>query len=177
MLDRLDALSINWRWSGYENLALAMIAQAAADLGTNACISAAEWLLSEDFEEIALCLRLDPRQLRYKIFWRQFFEKGEVTRMAQSFKLMRRMDISGVSGTGLVAEGVVFKNGKTVLCWTRPPYAISVFDSTGEMMSVHGHGGSTELVWDAPKVVSARAGRHSVGCSEQRVPGKQILQI
>ena len=171
MLDRLDTLSGTWRWGRYENLALAMIAQAAADLGTkSACFSAAEWLLSEDFEEIAMCLRLDPRALRYKIFRRQFFEKGEVTRMAQTFKLIRRKDLSGVSGTGLVAEGVVFKNGKAVLCWTRPPYAVSVFDSTGEMMSVHGHGGSTELVWDEPRAVSARVIRRNCEAwSEQGV--------
>ena len=170
MLERLDSLSTTCRWSRYENLALAMIAQAAADLGTKACFSAAEWLLSEDFEEITMCLQLDPRQLRYKIFQRQFFEKGEVTRMAHSFKLIRRKDISGVSGTGLVAEGVVFKNGKAVLCWTRPPYAVSVFDSTGEMMSVHGHAGSTELVWDEPRAVSGRTGRHCEVWSEQGVP-------
>ena len=33
------------------------------------------------------------------------------------FYLNRLIDKSGVSGTGVVAEGVVFTNGKCVLTW------------------------------------------------------------
>ncbi|MEP0548072.1 MAG: hypothetical protein ABJF88_14145 [Rhodothermales bacterium] len=33
------------------------------------------------------------------------------------FTLYRRSDESGVSGTGRVLDGVVFHNGKVVVCW------------------------------------------------------------
>lgn len=33
------------------------------------------------------------------------------------FQLFRAADASGVSGTGIVLEGVVFQSGKTVISW------------------------------------------------------------
>ena len=63
------------------------------------------------------------------------------------FVLVRHKDVSGVSGVGLVAEGVRFSGGQIVLQWRRPPMAITVFSSVGDLLGVHGHGGDTELVW------------------------------
>ena len=37
--------------------------------------------------------------------------------MSKLFQLKRNIDNSGISGTGIVAEGVVFPNGKVVVCW------------------------------------------------------------
>jgi len=63
------------------------------------------------------------------------------------FVLVRHQDVSGVSGTGVVAEGVRFSDGVVVLRWLRPPNAISIYPSVGEVLAVHGHNGLTELHW------------------------------
>ncbi len=63
------------------------------------------------------------------------------------FYLLRHNDPTGVSGTGIVAEGVRYSNGTVSLQWLREPGALSVFASVGDMLSVHGHGGSTEIQW------------------------------
>ena len=62
------------------------------------------------------------------------------------FALIRDVDASGVSGTGIVAEGVEFSNGKVVLCWVTRYRSVAVYDSMAEMMAVHGHDGSTYLM-------------------------------
>mgnify|MGYP001588248013 FL=1 len=64
------------------------------------------------------------------------------------FQLRRLEDVSGVSGTGVVAEGVEFSNGRVVLCWLSSVSSITVFDSVGDLMRIHGHQGRTHLVWE-----------------------------
>jgi hypothetical protein len=68
--------------------------------------------------------------------------------MAKLFKLVREQDVSGVSGIGVVAEGVAFEAGQTVICWLRPPYSVAVFDSPEAVLAVHGHDGCTQIVWE-----------------------------
>ena len=63
------------------------------------------------------------------------------------FLLQRIEDESGVSGTGIVAEGVVFSNGKCVLSWTTKYQSIAVYDSIEELENIHGHNGKTVIVW------------------------------
>lgn len=65
----------------------------------------------------------------------------------KTFYLNRKVDKSGISGTGLVAEGVEFSNGKCVLCWMTKNSSLGVYDSIEILMAVHGHNGDTELVW------------------------------
>ena len=168
MLDRLQsAFSGSSYGDGYINLALAMIAQAATDLRTRAGFSAAIWLVSEDFDLFATCLKMDARKLKYDIFHHQFFEKEESCEMVRTFKLYRYQDMSGVSGTGLVAEGIVFKTGKTVICWSRSPYSVTVFDSLDEMIQVHGHHGKTEIRWEDSQ-------RNNAFKANGRIPRRRI---
>lgn len=63
------------------------------------------------------------------------------------FVLHRTEDESGVSGTGIVAEGVEFSNGKCVLCWIVQYRSVAVYDSLRELESIHGHDGKTTIVW------------------------------
>lgn len=65
--------------------------------------------------------------------------------MVQDFKLIRDVDITGRSGTGIVAEGVVFSDGLAVLHWLREPYALGVYESLDALISVHGHEGRTRI--------------------------------
>jgi hypothetical protein len=63
------------------------------------------------------------------------------------FDLCRLDDVSGVSGTGRVAEGVCFSSGKAVISWLSSTPSISIFDSVEELLSVHGHKGKTIVRW------------------------------
>lgn len=63
----------------------------------------------------------------------------------QRFKLMRDADDSGVSGTGIVAEGFQFPSGKVVIEWLVTPFAIGIYPSINDLILVHGHGGKTRV--------------------------------
>lgn len=66
----------------------------------------------------------------------------------RTFKLVRLHDISGVSGEGIVAEGVVFHDGQTVMSWFGKHHSIEVHPSIEQLQVIHGHGGMTQVVWD-----------------------------
>lgn len=68
----------------------------------------------------------------------------------RTFGLERRRDVSGVSGIGLVAEGVVFSDGTTVLRWLGSHPTTGIFESIDYLTWVHGHGGSTRVVFHEP---------------------------
>ena len=72
----------------------------------------------------------------------------------RQFTLNRKVDASGVSGTGIVAEGVVLTNGKVVLSWLTKHTSTAFYDDIATLEAIHGHGGSTEIVWggEAPKL-------------------------
>lgn len=63
------------------------------------------------------------------------------------FQLNRHIDHSGVSGTGIVAHGVQFPDGRVVTAWNAQISQICVWASIEDMMSIHGHNGATELEW------------------------------
>lgn len=66
----------------------------------------------------------------------------------KTFKLVRNIDVSGVSGTGIVAEGVQFHDGQCVLSWFGRFHSITVWPNIDDVISVHGHEGATEVVFD-----------------------------
>jgi hypothetical protein len=57
----------------------------------------------------------------------------------RGFRMCRDSDASGVSGTGLVLEGIEFSTGVVVIHWLTPPPrgSISVFDSLEQFLSIH----------------------------------------
>ncbi len=63
------------------------------------------------------------------------------------FHLDRQQDVTGVSGTGVVAQGVVFGNGKVALTWLTEWPSVTVYNSIAEVEAVHLHHGATSLVW------------------------------
>ena len=65
----------------------------------------------------------------------------------QLFYLDRKEDVSGTSGTGIVAEGIVFSNGKCALSWTTQYQSIAVYDSIDDLIAIHGHDGKTTVVF------------------------------
>lgn len=68
-------------------------------------------------------------------------------RQMRRFVLVRVEDLSGVSGTGEVAEGAVFSSGLAVIRWLREPFALGVYQSLEDVITVHGHEGRTQLQW------------------------------
>ena len=64
------------------------------------------------------------------------------------FVLVRNHDVSGVSGTGVVAEGVVFGDGRVAMRWlTNGVHAIVIHQNVEHVLKIHGHGGKTVLRW------------------------------
>lgn len=63
------------------------------------------------------------------------------------FELHRDRDVSGVSGVGVVAEGVQFTDGSAAIRWHGEHPSVVFWGSVSDAMDVHGHGGATRLEW------------------------------
>lgn len=79
------------------------------------------------------------------------------------FELHRDHDVSGVSGEGVVAEGVLFddplrvelpdgsvldlKPGWVVVRWLGELSSTVFWRSIDDAVAIHGHGGATRFVW------------------------------
>ena len=66
------------------------------------------------------------------------------------FWLDRKVDASGVSGVGIVAEGVQFHDGQCVLSWFGQLHSINVYPDVETLLNIHGHEGKTIIIWDDP---------------------------
>lgn len=65
------------------------------------------------------------------------------------FLLIRDEDETGISGTGVVAEGVQFRDGRVVIRWqTRNAHhSTVVWDDIDSVLAIHGHNGKTRVRW------------------------------
>lgn len=63
------------------------------------------------------------------------------------FYLYRREDITGISGTGVVAEGIRFVDGTVALRWRTDKASTVVWASIEDALAIHGHGGATSVIW------------------------------
>ena len=73
--------------------------------------------------------------------------------MIKIFKLNRIKDYSGISGTGIVAEGVVFSDGVAVVRWVNNRHpSTNIYNSIEDVMSIHGHGISTQIEFEGQVV-------------------------
>ncbi len=63
------------------------------------------------------------------------------------FNLVRFEDESGVSGTGVVAEGVMFSDGTCAMRWLTAIASTAVYARIGDVVAIHGHGGKTKVSW------------------------------
>ncbi len=62
------------------------------------------------------------------------------------FVLKRTEDESGVSGTGIVAEGVQFTNGKCALSWLSEHTSVALYYDIAMLEAIHGYDGKTVIV-------------------------------
>lgn len=86
----------------------------------------------------------------------------------RTFTIHREQDVTGISGTGHVADGVVFTDGTTVVRWrdlggpaaergVRPTTV--VFESIEAVEALHGHNGATRIVWGSATAVCKHCDR------------------
>jgi hypothetical protein len=64
------------------------------------------------------------------------------------FFLDRMEDETGVSGSGLVAEGVVFWDGTVAMRWRTGTSSTAVYNCIEDVATIHGHGGKTVVRWE-----------------------------
>ena len=67
------------------------------------------------------------------------------------FELIRHEDETGISGIGVVAEGIEFSNGKCAIAWMTRFSSVAVYDSIRLVEAIHGHDGKTEISWTKEK--------------------------
>jgi len=63
------------------------------------------------------------------------------------FQLVRREDVSGMSGTGVVAEGIEFRDDMVAYRWLTAPGTTQIADSIHDVTHIHGHNGKTTVRW------------------------------
>jgi hypothetical protein len=69
----------------------------------------------------------------------------------RKFWLDRWEDESSVSGTGIVAEGIIFSDGVAVLRWLTAGGSTAVYDDIKSVERIHGHDGKTKVVYSIRK--------------------------
>lgn len=64
------------------------------------------------------------------------------------FVLRRDIDVSGISGTGTVAEGVQLTDGTVIIRWVVGDHRSTVvWPDIQSVEAIHGHGGATRIKW------------------------------
>lgn len=60
----------------------------------------------------------------------------------------RLEDETGISGTGVVAEGIEFSDGRVAIRWlTGEHNSTVIWDRLASVEAIHGHGGKTRFVF------------------------------
>lgn len=68
-----------------------------------------------------------------------------MTAIPRTFDVIRYHDVSGVSGEGIVCQGVQFRDGSVAVRWDTPGHepSTAVWGSVEGFLGVHGHNGLT----------------------------------
>jgi len=66
------------------------------------------------------------------------------------FHLLRHVDATGTSGTGIVAIGCQLPSGSCVMEWTSYHSSLGIYRNINDIISLHGHSGNSEIVWGLP---------------------------
>lgn len=64
----------------------------------------------------------------------------------QAFIMYRENDVTGVSGTGIVAKGVIFDDGVTVIRWNGAHRSTVVWSNLADAIAIHSHDGATKYL-------------------------------
>ena len=95
------------------------------------------------------------------------------------FYLVRREDMHGVSGTGVVAEGVVFDSGMVAMTWLSELESATFFRNVRTLIKIHGHEGRTIVVMEERDAEEFAACRKEVRAwkSETRKGKRDAKQV
>lgn len=63
------------------------------------------------------------------------------------FQLIRHVDVTGASGTGLVADGVMWPDKTVTVRWRGDKPSTVNWGHIDHAMAIHGHGGATTVRW------------------------------
>lgn len=91
-----------------------------------------------------------------------------MTDFARPFVLDRLVDHSGVSGPGVVADGVEFPDGRVALRWRGPNASTNAHDDIANVLRVHGHDGDTRVLWPDEVDVQGAAPTDIVHLTEEQ---------
>ena len=70
----------------------------------------------------------------------------ESTPAVRVFQLHRDRDVTGFSGVGVVADGVIWPDGTVCLRWRGLLRTTVTADCIGDIETIHGHDGATRVV-------------------------------
>ena len=71
----------------------------------------------------------------------------DLTPPVRTFTLIRDTDVSGISGTGEVAHGVLWPDGTVTIRWTGERPSTVNWSNLEDPEAIHGHGGATRFQW------------------------------
>jgi hypothetical protein len=66
----------------------------------------------------------------------------------RKFHFERNEDVSGISGCGCIAFGVIFDDGQIALHWEGAHPSINIYKSIDDLIYIHGHNGKTKIIFD-----------------------------
>ncbi len=66
----------------------------------------------------------------------------------RTFELHRHQDVTGISGTGHVADGILWPDGTASVRWRGERPSVVFWDGgLASVVAIHGHGSATEIRW------------------------------
>lgn len=63
------------------------------------------------------------------------------------FHLKRIEDETGISGTGIVTDGIEFDDGTVIMKWNTDTSSVAIYQSIEDVVIIHGHQGKTVVEW------------------------------
>lgn len=63
------------------------------------------------------------------------------------FRLQRDTDHTGISGTGHIADGVLWPSGQVTICWRGEHSSIVIWPALANVLAIHSHDGATRVEW------------------------------
>ncbi len=66
------------------------------------------------------------------------------------FYLERVEDVSGTSGNGIVARGVILPSGACIMEWLSFHSSIAMYKNIDDVEKIHGHNGATKVILGDP---------------------------
>ena len=94
----------------------------------------------------------------------------------KTFYLLRHEDVSGTSGAGVVAEGVIFDNGMVAMTWLSKFKTVTMFPDIRTVDKIHSHEGKTELIIEGRRGHQTKFDRCKEILKENRKKAKVLEQ-